>query len=205
MHVENNFTVLMVCTGNICRSPFAEYLLANLVQDINRVNVSSAGTNAMVGERMSPETQTIAESYGVENFESHRARQLSEEILGASDLILTMTRRQRRKVVELEPRVTRRVFTLREFARLVAATTDEMLASDLAEVSFEGKQPFRAAVQSIALSRSQLSSISDPAEDEVVDPYGHSLEVHQASAQQLVPAVNTLAKFLMRVSSETVT
>src|SRR5690625_7889415 len=117
----------MVCTGNICRSPFAEYLLANLVQDINRVNVSSAGTNAMVGERMSPETQTIAESYGVENFESHRARQLSEEIFSGSVLILTMNRTQRRKVVELEPRVTLRIFSCPYFAPLIPATNAVML------------------------------------------------------------------------------
>ena len=115
--MESDSSILMVCTGNICRSPLAERLLSNQVQDIPVIRVDSAGTHAMVGEHMFAETQKTALSLGVVGVESHRARQIAAEILETSDLILTMTREQRREVVELSSRVTRRVLP---FASLLA-------------------------------------------------------------------------------------
>lgn len=150
----------MVCTGNICRSPFAEYLLIGLISDLEGIVVGSAGTHAMVRQQMFPEAQKVAESYGVEHLDSHRARQFLEDILDGSDLILTMTRQQRREVVELSLRVTRRAFTLREFARLITATSDAVLALDIAPVSRPSPDRCRAAVGSVALSRSQAPSVS---------------------------------------------
>lgn len=203
--MESNFSVLMVCTGNICRSPLAERLLSAQVQDLSEVCVSSAGNHARVGEQMDAETQQIAQSYGVDDVGSHRARQISEGIVESADLILTMTRVHRRDVVELSPRVTRRTFTLREFARLAEATSDEMLGADLKTVNGSAIETLRAAVQSVALSRSLVPSVTDAAEDEVIDPYRQSSDVHEKSAQQLVPAVNTVANLLRRALAVTST
>ena len=176
----------------------AEYLLAKMVQDIPEVQIESAGTHAMVGEQMPSVSQQIAESYGAEDFESHRARQVSEEILESSDLVLTMTREHRRFVVESNPHVIRRAFTIREFSRLASATTDDMLAADLEAVGDSNIEKLRAAVRSASLSRSQVPAVRDPAELEVIDPYGHSDATHQASAEQLVPAVTAVADLIRR-------
>ena len=46
------FSVLTVCTGNICRSPLAELILAASLSDIPDVRVESAGTGALVGHGM---------------------------------------------------------------------------------------------------------------------------------------------------------
>jgi protein-tyrosine phosphatase len=176
----------------------AESLLGKMVEDISEVRVMSAGTHAMVGEQMFTVSQQIAQSYGAEDVDSHRARQVTEEILESSDLVLTMTREHRRFVVESNPHVTRRAFTLKEFARLASVTTDEMLAADLGAVGDSNIEKFRAAVRSVSLSRSQVPTVSDPAELEVIDPYGHSDAIHQASAEQLVPAVEIVADLLWR-------
>ncbi|MEY8579111.1 low molecular weight phosphatase family protein [Corynebacteriaceae bacterium 6-324] len=203
--MQNNFSILTVCTGNICRSPLAQNLLEQKLQEFPEITVSSAGTHAMVGESMFAESQKIALSLGVEDVESHRARQLSEGILESADLILTMTREQRRDVVELSPRATRRVFTVREFARLAEATTDEFLADDLRSVEDTTPEKLRAAINSVALSRSVVPAVSDPSEDEVIDPYRESVEVHQASAEQLVPALDTVANLVRRALVGTAT
>ncbi|GJN41996.1 arsenate reductase/protein-tyrosine-phosphatase family protein [Corynebacterium ammoniagenes] len=196
--MQNEFSILMVCTGNICRSPMAENLLAKMVQDISEVRIMSAGTHAMVGEPMFPISQQIAQSYGAEDLESHRARQVTDELLKASDLVLTMTREQRRFVVESNPHVTRRAFTLREFSRLASVTTDEMLAADLETIKDFNVDKLRTAVQSVSLSRSQVSPVSEPAELEVIDPYGQPAAVHQDSAEQLVPAIESVADLIRR-------
>lgn len=196
--MQNNFSILMICTGNICRSPLAEQLLQNQLRDIPEINISSAGTRAMVGEQMFDATQEIARSYGLDSTESHRARQMSEALLESSDLILTMTRDHRRAVVEMSPRVTRRVFTVREFARLAQVTTDEVLVAETNPAGATPGEKLRAAVKAVTLGRSIVPPIANADEDDVVDPYRQSSDVHRTSAQQLVPAIDTVTNLLRR-------
>lgn len=196
--MQSDFSILTVCTGNICRSPLAEQLLAEQLRDIPEANISSAGTHALVGEPMFDVTQQIARSYGVENIDSHRARQVTEALLESSDLILTMTRDHRRTVVELSPRVTRRVFTIREFARLAEVTTDEVLTSEINQAEDSPAERLRAAVRAVTVGRSILPPLTDAAEDDVVDPYQRATEVHEASAEQLTSAIDAVVSLVQR-------
>lgn len=198
MSMRNSFSILTVCTGNVCRSPLAEQLLRNRLRDVSAIEVSSAGLQALVEQPMFDVTQEIARSYGVDDTDSHRARQVTETLLESSALILTMTRDQRRAVVELSPRVTRRVFTLREFARLAGVTTEDVLASEISRAGASPADRLRAAVKAGTAGRSILPPVTDPAEDDVIDPYKRELKVHEASAQQLVPAVDAVASLLKR-------
>ncbi len=82
--------ILTLCTGNICRSPLAEYLLrTKLGERGNNAEVSSAGIGALVGHAADSDTQAVALEHGLD-LSSHRARQLTVEILRQSDLILAM-------------------------------------------------------------------------------------------------------------------
>jgi protein-tyrosine phosphatase len=85
------FTILVVCTGNICRSPMAEGLLRGaLPRNLReRVEVRSAGTYAMHGNAATPEAVTAAAHFGVD-IASHRARLLNKEMILSADLILAM-------------------------------------------------------------------------------------------------------------------
>ena len=59
-----SFSILTVCSGNICRSPLAEQLLRVGLTDLAGVTVSSAGTIALVGEGMPAEAQALSVRYG---------------------------------------------------------------------------------------------------------------------------------------------
>ncbi len=78
--------VLVVCTGNICRSPVGERLLASLCPNLN---VTSAGIGALVGKGVDKDAAQVATENGV-NVEGHAARQITAEILSQNDLILVM-------------------------------------------------------------------------------------------------------------------
>jgi protein-tyrosine phosphatase len=121
------FSILTVCSGNICRSPLAEQLLRAGTREWSEVTVASAGTTALVGEPMTEQAQALSFEFGGDGAETHRARELTEEQLRDADLVLGLSREHRRAIVELYPRATRHAFTLREFARLVAGITDDDL------------------------------------------------------------------------------
>src|SRR5829696_596819 len=113
---QGAFSILAVCTGNVCRSPAVERLLASKLGPT--VAVKSAGTHALVGHPISDPMAALLRDGGLET-NGFEARRVSEQILKEADLILAMTRAQRGLVVELWPPAVHRAFTLREFARLL--------------------------------------------------------------------------------------
>jgi protein-tyrosine phosphatase len=78
--------VLFVCTGNICRSPFAEYYARDLWADLDMVT-SSAGTWAMIGNPSTELMVAVGADHGLD-LTPHRARPLGSARL--PDLILCM-------------------------------------------------------------------------------------------------------------------
>lgn len=91
--------ILVVCVGNICRSPVAAAMLR---QRLPGRHVESAGLGALVGQGVEPTARALAEAEGLD-VADHRARQLSAEMLDAADLILVMSEGQRRAAADLAP------------------------------------------------------------------------------------------------------
>lgn len=81
--------VLVVCIGNICRSPMAEALLKNALQDHPEICVSSAGIGALVGYPADQHAGALMQERGLD-ISAHQARQLTPELISESDLILVM-------------------------------------------------------------------------------------------------------------------
>ena len=87
-------SVLFVCTGNICRSPLAEFLFKDFVAregTAGSFRIGSAGTYALNGNTATREAQSAARQWGLD-ISSHRAREVSHRLMDESDYVLGMTR-----------------------------------------------------------------------------------------------------------------
>lgn len=93
--------ILFVCSGNICRSPFAEALARDL-SDGSDFEFASAGTIALKGNPASGTGIAVADEMGVD-MEPHRAAHLSAEILASSDLVYAMEAEHIASVLALDP------------------------------------------------------------------------------------------------------
>ena len=91
--------ILVVCTGNICRSPVGEALLK---RHLPHKQIASAGLGALVGQGVEPTARQLAEADGLD-VSGHQARQLTVEMLQQHELILVMSEGQRLAVGELLP------------------------------------------------------------------------------------------------------
>ncbi len=118
--------VLFVCTGNICRSPLAQTLLARALQErsVTDIEVASAGTGAWDGAPASEGAYLVGIERGLD-LSGHRARLLTREIVEDADLIFTMARHHRARVHELGGEG--RVFVLGEY---VGRTAEEAEVGD---------------------------------------------------------------------------
>ncbi|MGD9215086.1 MAG: hypothetical protein PVJ84_09745 [Desulfobacteraceae bacterium] len=96
------FKVLMVCTGNICRSPMAAGLLDHYLPDDLKmqVEVTSAGTHALHGHQAEIHAIYAMDQIGID-ISRHRARQITRDIARGADLILTMEAAHSKKVKSL--------------------------------------------------------------------------------------------------------
>ena len=183
------FTVLLVCTGNICRSAFAErlgraYLDEVMGHDADQVRLASAGTRAVVDSAMHPDSVLVLSGLGADAGD-FRARQLVDGMVTGADLTLTMTRAHRQDVLHRDPRALARTFTLREAAELVERT------GDVAPEGATLPERARNLVSAMAAARFQRRGGED---DDVSDPIGLPVEVHQEVGEAIAGALLPLLR-----------
>ena len=97
-------SVLVVCVGNICRSPLGERALAARLPDLK---IASAGLAAVVGHDADKEASTAAAEAGI-SLDGHIARQLTAELGSQYDLILVMESGHRSEVMRRFPQLSGR-------------------------------------------------------------------------------------------------
>src|SRR4051812_48003489 len=117
--------ILFVCTGNLCRSPVAERLAGGWARGLLRggpelatVEIGSAGIDAPPDRAMDARSAKALIDLGGDPA-GFRSRLFERSMAEEADLVLTMSRRQRREVLEKDPRGLRRTFTLLEAADLL--------------------------------------------------------------------------------------
>jgi protein-tyrosine phosphatase len=128
--------VLVLCVGNICRSPMAQVLLERACCP-QPVTVASAGLDAMVGHPADPIAQQIVQAEGLD-LSSHRAQQVSALLCRQNDLILVMEQTHKTELLRRYPEVRGKVFLMRG---------DDN--TDVADPYRKGQEAFENAYKSI--------------------------------------------------------
>lgn len=107
--------LLFVCTGNTCRSCMAEGIAKKIANELNiNIEISSAGIYATNGASCSLNAAVAMEEMGID-IRNHLSRQLTQEMLENSDLVLTMTRAHKELILSYYPSYSQKVFTLLEY------------------------------------------------------------------------------------------
>lgn len=106
--------ILVVCVGNICRSPMAEALLKSALRGQDGITVESAGLGALVGYPADDYALELMQEMG-EDVSSHRARQIHPDMVTDADLVLVMEARHKRAIDDADPTARGKVHRLGEW------------------------------------------------------------------------------------------
>jgi len=183
-------SILVVCTGNVCRSPIAEGVLRSLLEDRfgdRSPSVASAGTAGWAGSPADPGSVAAAAELGVDISE-HRGRLLTPAQLDESALVLAMAAEHRTAVGRSRPEVGDRTFTLKELVRLLerlpvpvgTGVPDDALATRAVEANTLRRNGFKG----------------NRRDEDVEDPLGLPLPAFRAVAIEIEEWCGRLARGL---------
>lgn len=120
-------TILLVCTGNTCRSAMAEGIMRSVLVEKgipeSEYVVKSAGLAAVDGDRASGNAVLALEGYGID-IKEHKAKMVNRELLKEADLALAMTRGHKDRIIRAFPEFSEKVFTLKEYANAAGVDRD---------------------------------------------------------------------------------
>ncbi|WP_025273862.1 low molecular weight phosphatase family protein [Haloglycomyces albus] len=181
MTISEPFTVLHVCTGNICRSPLSERIFDHLTSDA--VYNHGAGTSAFhEGEDMQSNSARILAERGYDD-RRHYSRPLERDSVEISDLILVATDGHREFIADRFPEALDRTMLVRHMGAIAAR-----YGSDVVQRG-DGLQ------DRLKLLLSHADDTDVPAEN-LADPWGLGRRVYDQIADELETALYPLAKAL---------
>jgi protein-tyrosine phosphatase len=175
--------ILLLCTGNICRSPMAEALLRHKLERAGvPATVTSAGTwragelaaagsvNAMAARRL--------------DLAPHRSTLLDLAAVRRADLVIAMAREHVREVVVLDPPSLAKTFTLKELVRRAEA----LGPTDL---------PFDRWLVHVGQGRQARQMLGASRDDDVADPIGQADDVFVDTANELDRLIDRIVPYLV--------
>lgn len=105
MQINN---ILVVCIGNICRSPMAEYFFKH---EYPALHIHSAGISGLTGHSADEKAQLCMQRLGID-MSGHVARKLNAELIKQADLILVMSQNQQKHIEQAWPFAKGKTFRL---------------------------------------------------------------------------------------------
>lgn len=172
--------VTFVCTGNTCRSAYAEVVARRLAGDDDRLVLASAGTHAWDGGRMCPGMAALAQERGADPT-GFRTRAADPAAVADADVLLTAGVEHRDHLLREHPDAAARVFTLAQFAD----------GADLAPSGVTGAE--------LVAWVADHAGVPDPVGD-VPDPLTHGAASERACADHLD---GLLARIVPRLAGPT--
>jgi len=171
-------SILVVCTGNICRSPMAEGFLRAALRvrfGDSAPEVTSSGTMDLAGSAATPEAVEAARELG-SDIAGHRARQVTIPMASQADLLLCMATDHREALASSAPGLAERAFTMKELVRLLETLPEP--APDAAPAILGSR------VASAEEAR-RAGVVPESRDDDVADPIGQPFEAYRATAWEL--------------------
>ncbi|WP_300766439.1 low molecular weight phosphatase family protein [uncultured Bifidobacterium sp.] len=172
--------ILVVCIGNVCRSPLAELLLKRYLERTS-VIVESAGIRGLPGHGIDHSSARLLDRVGIDS-DSFRSRRLTRQMVESADLILCFERSQRRGIVALDPGSVHRTFVMTEFAALCDYCADHHFV--------EGRtigDRLLSVVRKAPLIRVHITESTD-----IADPFGHDFPDFEKAAIETNRAIRTM-------------
>jgi protein-tyrosine phosphatase len=178
-------SILVVCTGNVCRSPIAEAVLHSALDErlgAYAPSVASAGTSGWAGSPAEEGSIVAAAERGFD-LSTHRGRRLHEGDLADATLVIAMSSEHRDHIEELHPRAASRTFTLKELVRLLERLPPSARPSRRERLA-DPDATLRDVVAR-ADARRRAGDLGNPADEGVSDPLGMPLSTYRAVAAEL--------------------
>lgn len=180
--IDTPVRILAVCTGNVCRSPYAQAVLGAWLDEVapGAARVTSCGTGVNPRITVPDVVHELAAGAGAD-LDGFASRALTPPIVRDADLVLTATAAHRVKVLDELPDAVNRTFRLLEFAQLSSANPPPApLAS---------RGDWQDHVARIARLR---GSTSGGAALDLEDPFGRGHDAYEAMAASIDPALKQI-------------
>lgn len=108
--------IMFICTGNICRSAMAHFMLEKMAKEENKdIKVYSCGIYAENGDIPTFEGVTVMKKYGID-ISKHRATNIRQSNIEDMDIILCATNNHKNSVIAMYPELKDKVYTMKEYA-----------------------------------------------------------------------------------------
>jgi protein-tyrosine phosphatase len=190
---DPDFSLLIVCTGNLCRSPMAQAAVrsgldAHLAPaDRDKLRVASAGVRAPHGAPLERNTLRVLTERGIP-LDGFTSRRLNASMVESAGLVLTASRSQRLVIGQERPEAYGRTYTLREFADLLQEVDPAKLPTD----------PVQRAASVVGLAREirGLRAPLPPDQIDIDDPIGQRLPAFRRCLDTVLAAVAPIVAVL---------